>query len=183
MIACLGWGSLIWNPGKLPIRQCWHQDGPLVRVEFARKSNNGRITLVLHPSAEPVRSLWALMTCSDAWDARKRLAKREGISDRYVEKLTGHWSKSGPKPTCISSLDAWAGSNGITDVIWTALPPKFPGLDYGECPSSDQVVEYLSGLRGPKRDLAEEYVRRAPAQIDTDCRRHIEADLGWTRRA
>ena len=183
MIACLGWGSLIWDPRELPIRRCWHEDGPLVRVEFARKSKGGRITPVLHPSAEPVRSLWALMTGCNVWDARKRLAKREGIPVRKVEKLTGHWSKSGPRPTCISSLDEWAACKGITDVIWTALPPKFPGLEDGGCPTSDQVVEYLSRLRGPERDLSEEYVRRAPAQIDTDYRRRIEADLGWKRGA
>lgn len=173
---------MIWDPRELPIRRCWHEDGPLVRVEFARLSSNGRITLVLHESAEPVRSLWALMTVHDVWNARKRLAKREGISARNVDKDTGHWPGSDPNPTCISSLDTWAGCKGITDVIWTALPPKFPGVGHGY-PSSFQVVKYLSGLHGPGRDAAEEYVRNAPAQIDTEYRRRIEADLEWRRRA
>lgn len=183
LIACLGWGSLIWDPRELPIRRCWYEDGPLVRVEFARMSTCGRMTLVLDESAEPVRSLWALMTGNNVRDARKRLAKREGIPDRNVNKHTGHWPESDPFPTCISSLDAWAASNGIAHVIWTALPPKFPGLGHAECPSSTQVVRYLSGLDGPKRAAAEKYVRNAPAQIDTEYRRRIEADLGWTMRA
>ena len=177
MIACLGWGSLIWRPGALPVRRVWHTDGPLVRVEFARQSKDGRVTLVLHDGAEPVRSLWALMTVADVGEARRRLAEREGIASERVEGSTGHWSRDGQGSPCVLRIEAWAESRGIDDVIWTKLRPRWDGKE--RCPSSQTVVEYLAGLRGPTRDCAEEYIRRAPGQIDTEYRRNIESVLGW----
>ena len=46
IIACFGWGSLVWNPADLPMVGDWQSDGPALPVEFTRKSNNGRVTLV-----------------------------------------------------------------------------------------------------------------------------------------
>jgi len=79
MIAFLGWGSLVWDPGALAIHRQWHGDGPYVRAEFLRQSNNGRLTLVLSQDADPVRSLWATFTGSSLAQAREELRNREGI--------------------------------------------------------------------------------------------------------
>jgi 1-acyl-sn-glycerol-3-phosphate acyltransferase len=49
-IAVLGWGSLIWSPGNLKIDREWHEDGPFLPIEFARVSQDGRLTLVLFPT-------------------------------------------------------------------------------------------------------------------------------------
>jgi hypothetical protein len=81
-IACLGWGSLIWDPGSLPLRRNkprWFTDGPELPIEFARKSSGGRITLVIVPrgkaKAQPV--LWAHLTCLSVAQAHEALARRE----------------------------------------------------------------------------------------------------------
>ena len=177
-IACLGWGSLVWDPRELPIQREWFRDGPMMRVEFARLSQDGRITLVLEPNALPVRSLWAVMDATTLESARGALASREGILEKNEGKHIGSWSVGEAALDVMPHVDAWANAHGIHHVIWTALPPKFSGIDRE--PSATQVVSYLDQLVGAQRDAAEKYVRRAPRQIDTAYRRHIESKLHWT---
>lgn len=175
-IACLGWGSLIWDPRTLPIhRRHWHDDGPFIPVEFARQSNDGRITLVVVPEARLKRSLWALMDTGDLNDAVDKLAEREGVTNK---QWIGRWNSGDPSPESIPTLADWAKVHGIGAAVWTALPAKFGGKV--GTPSVDEVVGYLKALGGTARDNAAEYVRRAPRQIDTEYRREIEAALGWT---
>lgn len=175
VIACLGWGSLIWDPRELPIHRQWFADGPFVNVEFVRQSDDGRITLALDPTAEPVRSLWAVMDDTDIRAARKALRKRENTSLSNI----GVWSQGESNPPLIADLPKWANSRGVHSVIWTTLPPKFNGKN-GHTPKCEQIVTYLSGLVGASRDNAERYIRLAPRQIDTQYRRQIEAILHWT---
>jgi hypothetical protein len=176
MIAVLGWGSLVWDPRELPIRRTWFKDGPMIRVEFARQSRDGRITLVLVPTAAPVRSLWTIMNTPDLREAQAALRNREGgIRSEHI----GSWSVGGTPPEHVLQLEHWARSRSVSDVIWTALPPKFEDVEE-RTPSADEVISYLQTLKGSIRHEAMKYIRRAPMQIDSAYRRRIEAELQWT---
>ena len=174
-IACLGWGSLVWDPRELPIRRCWFADGPLGKVELTRKSRDGRITFVLNVDASVVRLLWALMDSADLQSARDALQRRENT----VAHQIGSWSRGDANPAGIVELARWTESVGIESVIWTALPSRWNDTD-GSVPPLGDVVAYLASLTGAARDVAERYIRMAPSQIDTTYRRGIQAALGWT---
>ena len=64
-------------------------------------------------------------------------------------------------------------------VVWTALKPKFQE-EIGQIPTADEVIAFLKHLPPETKKVAEEYVRRAPAQVNTEYRRRIENELGWT---
>ena len=178
-IACIGWGSLVWDPRELPVRSGWFTDGPFLPVEFCRQSGDGRLTLVITPGKPELRTLWALMAVSNIEEALDSLQKREGIPDKNKEKYIGAWPSKRAKVACYSAIGKWAKRVGIDAAVWTALPPKFNNKD-GVAPSEDEAVKYLlEGLSHEKRRHAEEYIRRAPLQIDTDFRRRFELEFGW----
>jgi hypothetical protein len=128
-IACLGWGSLIWDPRSLPIRRPWFNDGPLLPIEFARESTDKRITLVIVPNnlAEVacVRTLWALMVAPTLDVARTELAKREGTGVKNI----GCWPDEVLPKEVGEVVEAWAKGRALDGVVWTALPPKFNDED------------------------------------------------------
>ena len=173
-IACLAWGSLVWNRGKLPV-DGWETDGPRVKVEFVRQSKDGRLTLVLYAAADPVPGLWASMKTKSLDEAVDKLAEREGCDRDQI----GCWpSTSGSAdPPAIPGLRAWAASKGLDHVIWTRLEPKFSGRR-GNAPSAEQVVKYLKDLDLEIAKKAKKYVRCTPRQINTRYRKRIVRCLG-----
>jgi hypothetical protein len=70
-IACIGWGSLIWNPGDLPLYGNWENDGPDLPVEFGRESSGRRITLVVCDDVKRVRTFWVLLNSTNVRDASR----------------------------------------------------------------------------------------------------------------
>lgn len=175
-IACLGWGSLIWNPGGLLIQNKWFEDGPLLPIELSRQSKNKRITFIIDENADPVRVLWALMTIDDINAARISLQERESayhLDDIHFVEVSDK-NAEGIKAIIIR----WLESKNLDAAIWTGLSfSKYTNLKQ---PSVDYVIKHLDELEYNTRKIAEEYVRKAPRQIDTQYRRKIEIALGWT---
>jgi hypothetical protein len=179
MIVCLGWGSLVWDHRDLPTAGEWRNDGPTLPLEFARQSRDGRITLVVADDAGSVPVCWTQLDVRSLDEARIVLARREGIQSASMGVSVGFWCETSRSSHCdAESIGAWAESIGAGAVVWTALQPRFGGKTVK--PTCDQVVAYLSGLTGETQRRAEEYVRRAPAQIKTRYRNAIEQGLGWT---
>jgi len=177
-IACLGWGSLVWNPGSLLIRREWFLDGPILPIEFARCSNDGRLTLVITENAKHVRALWSLMATDELKLAKKSLLVREGIpekkSDEFIGCLVVNEEQSDQLKIIIKE---WAITLNLDAVVWTNLPPKYNNV--AQVPTMEQAVNYLRDLDINARTLAEEYIRKTPKQIDTDYRRQFEIEFGW----
>lgn len=178
-IVCLGWGSLVWRPEKLPVRQPWRVDGPKLPIEFARQSDNGRVTLVVVPGVEACCVLWTELEVSTLEEATRVLSMREGPGVNL--NRVAHWSRasSSQRPEA-AYVEEWASTRPEIDaVVWTALGPRFHG-ENGRVPNEQEVIAYLRELKGEPRDDAASYVRLAPVQIRTRYRDAIEEGLGWT---
>ena len=178
-VACLAWGSLVWDPRELPVQGKWFEDGPLLPVEFARQCDDGRLTLVIIQQSIPIRTLWAPFSVETVAAAREALGKREGISEKNQEKSIAAWSSESQNEPVPANIASWARNLGVAAVLWTALPPLFD-KKVGRVPSIDEAVTYLRGLRHEQRRNAERYVRMASRQVDTPYRRRFELEFGWT---
>ena len=184
-IACLGGGSLIWDPRSLSIphmehrEDAWAEDGPELPVEYARESSGGRLTLVLLPSVSTVPTLWTRFTLQSLAGARENLADREGIGQHHREKWIAHWVRDG---RCVSQtqviVESWARNRDIDAAVWTDLPPKTNGND-GIAPALQQALSFLKSRTGEEAKAAEDYIRKTPRQIKTSFRSVFEKELGW----
>lgn len=180
MIACIGWGSLIWDWRNLDVDGRWRADGPALPIEFARQSSDGRITLVIVQGFASVPTLWSVFNTCDLAETRELLRQRERIPRSRARDLISHWRRGeNPVSEPDATISAWASAKDLDAALWTNLPPKFAGHD-GRIPTDADVVAYLQALESEARAVAEEYVRRAPRQIATVYRRAIETTLGWT---
>jgi hypothetical protein len=164
--------------GDLPIAHEWREDGPKLPLEFARKSNDGRMTLVVCELGTVCPTLWSTLTSTALEEARGALAMREDLPSN---RNAAFWTSAGASDHHATELvEAWANKLGFAGVVWTGLPPKSPVTNQNnDHPSIEDVISHLSGLKGHFAHRAEEYVRRAPNQIATAYRTRIAEEFGW----
>ncbi|MCP5391912.1 MAG: hypothetical protein H6920_09870 [Sphingomonadaceae bacterium] len=169
-IACIGWGSLIWEPRDLPLTGDWHSDGPILPVEFARQSSDDHITLVLVESDHRVPTLWAEMKVETVAQAVEALKAREGVPNK---SSIGRWPNDTQREYISSDVIAeWAAANGVQAVVWTAL---LPGMKEkrGSVPTLDELAAHLAKLEGAALAKARNYIANAPTQIATPYREEL----------
>ena len=179
-IACIAWGSLLWEPRELKLASSWHPDGPRLPLEFVRDSDDSEeLAVVMHEAAPLMPTYWALLDTSDLAAAREMLRQREKIRPEYPQ-----WVGSIPHPDggpVDARLAAWLGERAheIDAVVWTALPAKFAKVSE-RAPSAHEALAFLAGLEGEQRRKAEDYIRKVPREISTLYRKLFEEKLGLT---
>jgi hypothetical protein len=179
-IAILGWGSLIWCPGSLLIKSAWHRDGPTLPIEFARVSNDGRLTLVIHPESPEQQTLWAAAVSEDVNVVRKNLQQREGTSGGFIHSATADGQFSEGVSTVVrDAIAKWLKEHTENHgCVWTGLVSNW--IDKRKTDFTVPLaIQYLKDLPDESRALAREYIRNAPAQIQTAVRDAARAHLQW----
>lgn len=173
-IVCLGWGSLCWKPGTLPVAADWRNDGPTLPLEFARVSRDGRITLVVTDEGKDVPVLWAQLAVANLDEAIAALAGREGVTSHT---LIGRVPTRAGNYPYGERIAAWARDRGIAGVVWTALKPGLDERNRGRVPSLPELQAHIDNLADGARAGALEYVRNAPVQVETRYRAPLLALL------
>ncbi len=174
-IVCIGWGSLIWNPQGLSVQGKWFEDGPILPIEFSRISSDNRVTLIIDEAALPFRSLWSIMIPQNINECISSLSQREGTNEKNIHQVT---VSEAPKDRIKIMVKEWLITKSLDSAIWTGL--SFSDKTKGLRPASHEILTHLNNLRGNERINAEEYIRKAPRQIDTEYRSDIKRRFGWT---
>lgn len=182
-IAILGWGSLIWQPKELKFdtNVGWKENGPVLPIEFARISKDGRLTLVITPNGTEVPTLYSVSSFDSLDLAVLNLAVREGSGRKSI----GYYDKSKDEFSPIDfsfkeNIKNWIQTTDFDTVIWTNLPVKLNLENVTKTEKDpDGRIDYLQNLKGFESALAEEYIRNTPKQIATKYRNQIIKTLGW----
>ena len=182
-IAVIAWGSLIWDPRELSITGTWKKGGPHLPIEFARISQDGRLTLVIMPCAELQPTFWALSRHSDLVSASEELRRREGTILHHIHAFERDADPHGRvSRNAYDVVASWLHQSGCDAAIWTGLPSNWKekrNTDF----SPERAVDYFRELISKgEHHKAEEYVRRTPRSIRTPVRRLCEEVLGWCLR-
>jgi hypothetical protein len=179
-IACLAWGSLLWKPGALKLATPWTAGGPALPLEFARDSDDSdELAIVLYEDAPLMPTYYAVLDTGDLTAARAMLAQREKIDADQPQWIGSIPAVHGAQSD--ARIAAWLEKQDVDAVVWTALPPKFNGVE-GRAPTAEQALAHLAALPPDVREHAEDYIRRVPAAIRTPYRGRFEEELGWTPR-
>ena len=184
-IAILGWGSLIWQPKDLYFDNDfgWKEDGPILPIEYARISKDGRLTLVIIENGSLSPTLYTLSHYEAIDEAILNLAIREGSGRKCIGSYNKSKNEFSHDVFFKEKIVDWINEKEFDAVIWTNLGEnwnlKNENGEIVETIKPDERIEYLKSLKGNAIALAEEYTRKTPVQIKTKYRIMIEEELNW----
>ncbi len=179
-IAILGWGSLIWELGEIPLNGSWQNGGPRLPIEFSRVSESraGALTLVIDSvNGKDVPTLFAISRRIELADAICDLRNREKTVVKrigFVNLVDGS-QRCNVYPESSNVIRAWACCQTFDAVIWTDLPSNFKEKVYAQF-SVDEAVRYLHSLPEDGAKEARIYIQKAPQEINTPLRRALKDD-------
>jgi hypothetical protein len=186
-IAILGWGSLLWDKAHKDFderHEDWTLDGPVLKLEFSRKSASRRdaLTLVIDPAhGQECQVAYALSKRTNPEEAISDLCAREKMGEKYIGCCFADDSRrQGRDTNSIDVILQWAKDKSIDVVLWTDLPGSFDGV-----PKKDflnAAVNHLQQLPPEGKALAAEYVWCAPHFIITPLRQVLQAEP-WFRKS
>ena len=163
----------------------FRDDGPRLPIEFSRVSLDGRVTLVIDPTAREIQTLWVPLAARNLNEAVSELGIREKIAPAMRSQWVGRLSVHDPAPasggsweTLREAITVWLEGQALDAVVWTALPSRGPAGE-AKRPHFDHLLEHLKSLDEAARARAEEYIRRAPGTVQTAYRSRFEEILGW----
>jgi hypothetical protein len=177
-IAILGWGSLIRELGCLEdyVHLPWKPGGPLLPLEFSRKSETrkGALTLVIdQKNGVKLPTRFIESKRSDPCDAACDLRTREKTVIRSIGLIDVRQDLvKSETPEIEETIREWAKQHSFQAVVWTALPSNCDNF------SVENAVAYLKGLSGQAVREARRYIKNAPIEIETPLRRALNQD-GW----
>ncbi len=156
----------------------WLPDGPVLNLEFSRKSETraGALTLVIDPKhGAPCTVKYALSKRSDPAKAVEDLRCREGraanIGLLFTDGSPPGFRQDDPAP---GTIPTWAKEKGLDAVLWTALAGHFDAV-----PEKDflrAAVKYVQELKAEGKVKAAEYVWRAPDFVRTPLRDALQRE-------
>ena len=123
----------MWDQRELPTKSGWIEQGPILPLEFSRKSADGRLTLVIdtkHGREVPTR--YAESTRDNLEDASCGLMHREGTNRPNIGKVDLRM-KPDQAPAHELRIWEWAVAHGL----------RFCRLDKAAIPNSRRLGRVL----------------------------------------
>jgi hypothetical protein len=179
-IAILGWGSLLWDESHKEFDEQhgdWIFDGPVLKLEFSRKSTSrlDALTLVIDPiHGHECQVAYALSKRTSLEEAAADLCAREKTKEKSIACFAVDSRREGRNTNSIDAIALWARDRSIDVVLWTDLPGSFD--DVAKQEFIKVAVNHIQELPPNAKAMAAEYVWRAPDFVVTPLRNVLQAE-------